>query len=100
MRNERTCVICGKTYEYCPNCSAYDNEPRWKFLFDTKTCKDIYGVLNAYKAESISADQARSKLSRLDPTRTIVQDSGFKQITRELFAKPAVDEKKNNNSKK
>lgn len=66
MRDERTCVICGTHYSYCPNCVDYKNQPRWKFLFHDKNCHDIFAVLNDYGAKAITKEQAAARLRKLD----------------------------------
>lgn len=66
MKNEKTCAICGKKYEYCNNCPKYSSLPRWKFLFHDENCKLIYDAVNDYKAKVISADAAKAKLSKLN----------------------------------
>lgn len=66
MRDERTCVICGTHYSYCPNCVDYNSQPRWKFLFHDKNCHDIYRILNDYGAGMITKDQARDRLKSID----------------------------------
>lgn len=72
MKNEKTCAICGKKYEYCNNCSKYANLPRWMFLFHNENCKRIYDVVNDYKTNAISADSAKAKLSKLNLDISIV----------------------------
>ncbi len=102
MKHERTCVICGKKYSYCPNCSAYLDKPRWMFMFDDEKCKNIYDVLNAYKTNSMSADEAKAKLNRIDPERKSVKDPGFKATVQEIYksASAAPTFKKDNSEKK
>ena len=48
MAKERQCIFCGNTYEYCPHCGQYSNEPRWKFNFDSEKCHDLYEVIAGY----------------------------------------------------
>ena len=26
---KRICYTCGNEYEYCPNCAAFDSQPKW-----------------------------------------------------------------------
>lgn len=101
MKHERVCSVCGKHYEYCPNCSRYMNLPRWMFMFHDENCKKIYDVINAYKTGEISADSARARLIKLDPQRRIVTDAGFKKAIDEIYKKatPAPQQKNNSENK-
>ena len=87
MRHERHCQICGEAYQYCPNCVEYDDQPRWRFMFDNENCLKIYGVLNEYKAEAIDAKAAKAKLEKLDLSKKDTFEKGFKKIINEIFSK-------------
>ncbi len=90
MRDERTCVICGEHYSYCPNCVDYNNQPRWRFLFHDKNCHDIYGVLNDYGASVITKDQARAKLRTLDLTNLNAFRKDFRDQINEIMQSPST----------
>ena len=66
MKHARICVICGKEYSYCPNCTEYAELPRWMFLFDKENCKDIWEVINKYRSGEFTAAQAKAELQKLD----------------------------------
>ena len=65
-QNNRTCIICGEKYHYCPNCSEDSKKPTWYFIFNNQNCHDIYEVCTAYLDEEISIKEAYEKISKLD----------------------------------
>ena len=87
MRHDRECVICGRHYDYCPNCAQYDEKPRWMFMFDNENCKKIYDVVNDYKIGKIDAQAARSRFNNLDMSQRGQFVKGFKRVVDEIYAK-------------
>lgn len=66
-KNNRTCIICGKTYSFCPVCNSGDvNKPTWYFIFDSQNCHDIYEVCTQYRDGEIDVKSAYEKISKLD----------------------------------
>lgn len=63
MGYKRVCHTCGKEYEYCPNCSAFSSQPRWKANWDTEECKDVWNILVRYNTEGLDADEVKSVLN-------------------------------------
>ena len=96
MRHERRCQICGEVYQYCPNCSDYDDQPRWRFMFDNENCLNIYGVLNEYKAGMIDAKAAKARLDKLDMSKKNSFEKGFKKIVNAIYAEESKNNKINN----
>ena len=104
-QNNRTCIICGKNYTYCPVCNSGDaNKPTWYFIFDGQNCHDIYEVCTQYRDGEIDAKVAYEKISKLD----ISNIKDFYEATRiqieEIIAngkesKTIVDKVKANNTK-
>ena len=66
MRYPRTCLCCGKTYEYCPSCYDYRNLPLWMNSFHDENCKDIWEICTDYNFELITKEQANELLSACD----------------------------------
>ena len=87
-QNNKTCIICGKNYTYCPVCNSGDaNKPTWYFIFDGLNCHDIYEVCTQYRDGEIDAKVAYEKISKLD----ISNIKNFAEATRiqieEILAK-------------
>ena len=66
-QNNKTCIICGKNYTYCPVCnSGAANKPTWYAIFDGQNCHDIYEICVAYRDKEISIEDAYNKMNNLD----------------------------------
>ena len=89
-KNNRTCIICGKNYTYCPVCNSGDaNKPTWHFIFDGQHCHDIYEVCTQYRDGEIDATVAY-ETTHNKKKKKIVNDKETKNI---------VDKVKTNNTK-
>ena len=58
----KTCVVCGNKYAFCPNCSSRTNEPAWKNIFCDANCKELYDICVAYRDGVITESEASIKL--------------------------------------
>ena len=65
-RIEKTCICCGEKYEFCFNCSDYDNLPRWMNIYHNENCKDLFNITSDYLAGNITAEQAKEKYEKCD----------------------------------
>ena len=86
-KNNRTCMICGEHYAYCPHCGEDANKPTWYFIFDGQNCHDIYEVCTQYRDGEIDVKVAYEKIFKLD----ISNIKNFAEVTRiqieEILAK-------------
>ena len=65
-KNNRTCIICGHSYHFCPTCGEDAGKPTWYFIFDGQNCHDIYEVCTQYRDGEIDVKAAYEKISKLD----------------------------------
>ena len=65
-RGTRQCIVCGKTYTYCPECGNGDINQSWKYLYDTDKCRQVFGILSRYAFGHIDGSQANDQLGTLD----------------------------------
>ena len=65
-KNNRTCIICGNSYHFCPTCGEDTGKPTWYFIFDGQNCHDIYEVCTQYRDGEIDVKAAYEKISKLD----------------------------------
>ena len=65
MKNNKTCIVCGEVYTYCPNCAEFYSYPTWMNIFHDETCKDIFETVSSYKFNEITKDEAKVKLAKL-----------------------------------
>lgn len=71
-KNNRICYVCQKKYTFCGSCSQYANLPKWKAMFDTENCKNIWDTLSDFETGYISEERAKEIMSKLD---TSMKDS-------------------------
>lgn len=65
MAHERTCLVCGTKYSYCPNCSEYANLEPWHYLYHDSNCMEIFNICSSFVGNGISADEAKTKLDNM-----------------------------------
>lgn len=65
-KNNRECIICGRSYHYCPTCGADAGKPTWYAIFDGDNCHDIYETCVAYRDKIITGKKAYNELNKLD----------------------------------
>ena len=65
MANKRNCILCpSHEYEYCGKCKPDKIVERWRYLFDSENCRDIYKVIENYVAKKVTALEARQQLEK------------------------------------
>ena len=65
-RRNRTCYLCGETYEYCPTCLQDKTKPAWMSEFHSENCVKIFGICTRFNMKSLSKEEAKSELSVCD----------------------------------
>ena len=64
MSKQKTCIFCGKEYQYCPNCKDYSSYPTWMFNFDTEKCRDLYNVMGGYNIGIRTIEDVKATLDK------------------------------------
>ena len=66
--NNRRCIVAPDYhhYKYCPSCEAYENEPRWKAMYCSLNCKNIFTACSEYMIRNMSAEDAKKILDSCD----------------------------------
>lgn len=62
----RVCKVCHDQYYFCPNCSGVTAAEKYKIMFCSKNCRDVFQTCVSYDMNHITNDEAREKLSQLD----------------------------------
>jgi len=62
----RKCVLCGKEYEYCPNCPKDSRKPLWHKLYHSENCRNIFESLNNYNFKLATKEETQEILSKCD----------------------------------
>lgn len=69
MSKEKICAVCHNPYSYCPVCNKDKDKPTWMFTFCSQNCHDIYEITSKFEDKRIKANEAKSKLDKLDLSR-------------------------------
>lgn len=62
-QNNKTCITCGKKYTYCNRCDDYATLPKWKTIWCSERCKEIFNTASYFLSGSIDAEEAKKRLS-------------------------------------
>lgn len=66
MAYERECLLCKKHYRYCPYCSDFEHEPRWKIMFHDENCNRIFDTLQKHSTKKYTDAEAVKILKSCD----------------------------------
>lgn len=65
-KNNRICKVCGEKYYFCPSCSKIPVTEKYKNMFCSKNCYDIFYTLSRLTVGTINKPEAKDILSSLD----------------------------------
>lgn len=66
MATQKKCIVCGKTYEYCPHCNKGSKNDRWKSSYCSENCRDIFHTCSNFEGKLLSQEEAFNKLNGLN----------------------------------
>lgn len=69
----RTCVVCGGKYYYCPACST-NRLPSWYATFDGEECRKIFDTCVLFNLGKMTADAAKAELAGIDLKKDYSED--------------------------
>ena len=92
-RGERTCVVCGTKYIYCPNCKKGDPTETWRYMYDSEECREIFKTCSRFAFGHIDAEAAKKKLDKYDLTDRTKYAEGIRQNLSAIYAKKAENPK-------
>lgn len=81
-KNNKKCILCGKTYTYCSRCEEFDHLPRWMEIYCSDNCKKIFNILTDYNAKILPAKEAAKRLKDCD----ISNVGNFHEFNQKLIA--------------
>ena len=67
-KDNRTCIVCGKVYTYCPNCSSFERYPKWMNLFHDENCMKLFEIVSNYNVGASTKEKAFEQLQECDIT--------------------------------
>lgn len=97
-RYDRSCILCGKVYEYCNSCSAFQDKPVWMFSYCSEDCKDITSLLTDFIYNRISKEEVKQAIEDKDTSRHMEYKGSYgkayKKIMGEINSEEKTEEKK------
>ena len=88
MAHERTCSVCGRSYNYCPRCKEFDSMEKWHIQYCSEQCKNTSSIINRYAFKHINKAEAKKLLEGNDITKDSMLLDDKKAIIEEIL-KPA-----------
>lgn len=65
-RRNRSCYLCGETYQYCPTCSQDRMKPSWMAEFHSENCKNIFDICTRFNMQMFTKDEAKVAIEKCD----------------------------------
>lgn len=95
-RYDRSCILCGKVYEYCNSCSAFQDKPVWMFSYCSEDCKDITSLLTDFIYNKISKEEVKQAIETKDTSRHMQYKGSYGKAYNEIMGEidsEDIDEK-------
>lgn len=95
-RYDRSCILCGKVYEYCNSCSAFQDKPVWMFSYCSEDCKDITSLLTDFIYNKISKEEVKQAIESKDTSRHMQYKGSYGKAYNEIMGEidsEDIDEK-------
>lgn len=96
-KNNKKCLICGKSYAFCSNCSGKDSA--WKITFCSENCLSLYEIVTGLRDGKYTEEEAYSKIEECDTTSLSSElfNSGVKESIEKILKSqesPVIDKVK------
>lgn len=65
MAKNRTCLLCGQKYSYCPHCDRDKLKPTWYFVFCSDKCNQLDSILSNNTAGHTTLAKAKKEISKV-----------------------------------
>lgn len=83
---DRTCVVCGKHYEYCTNCDRFLNYPTYMTMYCSKECVDLFDILSSFEAGQTSKEDAQKVLQGMDQNKMKMLKNSMANTYKKIMA--------------
>lgn len=65
-KRNRSCYLCGESYQYCPTCSQDRMKPSYMSEFHSENCKNIFDICTRFNMGMTSKSEAQAALNACD----------------------------------
>lgn len=89
---DRTCVVCGKHYEYCTNCDKFLNYPTYMAMYCSQECVDLFDTLSSFEAGQTSKEDAQKVLRGIDQGKIKMLKNSMAKSYKKIMEEEAKEE--------
>lgn len=90
---EKNCMICGKTYKYCPDCERTES---YKDVVDTPSCYSVYLTVIEHRDKVIDSNKAIEKLKTVNMTKSNLDKFELRDVIKTMILNIFEDEVSDN----
>ena len=83
-RNNKTCIVCGKSYKYCSGCAEYTHLEPWHSIYCSDNCKEIFNIVSMYN--KVPKEETRSRLNKCDLSNKNTFHKNILKTINELYS--------------
>lgn len=65
-KDNKTCVVCGKKYTFCPSCYKHIKFPDYLAIAHDENCYNLYNIISAYNMKLMTKEKAIEELAKCD----------------------------------
>ncbi len=90
---DKTCILCGKYYQYCPTCSDYSKYPRWMTNCCSENCHTIFNTIMDYRIGSKTPAECKAILEKCDLSSRDKYEAGMNAFVTAILAENTEENK-------
>lgn len=65
-KNNKTCIVCGEKYTFCPTCADVKDLEMWKNIYCSENCKKLFHAASGYHAKTATIEEVRTRFDACD----------------------------------
>lgn len=80
----RTCIVCGRKYEYCSSCKDQAMLEPWHSIFHDNNCREIFNAVSMYGKDS--NEDIKARLDKCDLSDKDNLHKNIVKVINELYS--------------
>lgn len=88
MAKDRTCLVCGRSYQYCGHCQGNKKIETWRNNYCSEDCRKVFNTCSNFEGKIISGEDAYKMLAETNVDLENVSDSVKGSVNRIMQYKP------------
>ena len=65
-KNNKTCIVCGQKYTFCPTCSETKELEMWRNIYCSENCKKLFRAASGYHSQTATIEEVRARFDECD----------------------------------